>query len=128
MPKTKQENEVAPLEAYPPKPDILQGEDFIIRGCDGDQEYVWIAHWRKKTYVVSEVYPGMFAKRTAIRKVEAPEDLVDVLEGRFTDLPAVVKELTEILMEGFEDDGDGGVPEPKPKAKLALVIAPTASN
>jgi hypothetical protein len=122
--KTEPKDEIAPLEAYAPQAVMLQGEDFLIRGCDGDQEYVWVAHWRKKTYVVIELYPGLLAKRTAIRDADEPDDLK--LEARFKDLPEVLEELTEILMEGFEDDGDGGVPEPVPKTKAKLTLA--ASN
>jgi hypothetical protein len=85
---------------------------------------VWVAHWRKKTYVVIELYPGLLAKRTAIRDADEPDDLK--LEARFEDLPEVLEELEAILMEGFEDDGDGGVPEPVPKTKAKLALA--ASN
>lgn len=119
--KAEPKDEIAPLEAYAPQALMLQGEDFLIRGCDGDQEYVWVAHWRGKTYTITEVYPGLLKKRTTLRDADEPDDLK--LEGRFKDLPEALEELTEILMEGFDDDGDGGIPEPVPTRKLALAAS-----
>jgi len=52
--------DVAPLEAYAPQAMALQGDDFIIRLCDGDYEHVYLATRKKtaKQYTVVEVYPG----------------------------------------------------------------------
>lgn len=94
------DEEVSELEAYPPQAVQLVGEDFLIRGCDGDHEYVWLALKRKATYRVVEVYPGLKAPETNIREAETADDLV--LSGRFTDLSDILEELSEALFEGFE--------------------------
>jgi hypothetical protein len=94
------ENEEAPLEAYPPQAVILQDEDFLIRGCDGDHEYVWIAHKLRKTYRVTEVYPGLAEPETALREADDLDDLI--LTGRYTSLSEVLETIAEALFDGFE--------------------------
>jgi hypothetical protein len=91
---------VSALEAYAPQAVKLVGEDFLIRGCDGDHEYVWLALKRKATYKVVEVYPGLKASETNIREAESADDLI--LSGRFSDLSDILEELSEALFADFD--------------------------
>lgn len=93
--------ETAPLEAYPPQALILAGEDFIIRACDGDHEYVWIATKARKGYDVMEVYPGLAVAESAVREATEVEDL-DL--GTYPSIPAALEYLTQALFEDFEPD------------------------
>lgn len=95
------EVEEAPLEAYAPHAAPLQNEDFLIRGCDGDIEYVWIAEKRNTFFCVTEVYPGLSAPETELREAADMDDLVFSV-GALKTLDKVLDELTERLFEGFD--------------------------
>jgi hypothetical protein len=71
--KKARAEEFAPFEAFEPTTLKLQGDDWQIVGCDGDQHYVWIASRQKgrKTYRVEEVYPAHLAMETRIRTLDS---------------------------------------------------------
>ncbi len=101
--------EEAPLEAYPPQAVQIQDEDFLIRACDGDHEYIWIAEKRAKTYKVTEVYPGLAEPDTHAREATEPVDLV--VGGRFKHLSDILEALTEAVFHDTElEDGDKAPP------------------
>jgi hypothetical protein len=101
----------SPLEAFPPMAVKLQGDDWQITGCDGEQVYVWTAikkTKRSKTFTVTEVYPGLQKKRTDLRDASEAADLV--LDSKCSKLDDIIEDLEETLFEGFaeEDDGTAG--------------------
>ena len=53
----RQQDDVAPLEAFAPQALKIQGDDWQITVCDGDQTYVFMVTKRKgaKTSRVEEV-------------------------------------------------------------------------
>lgn len=99
--------EDAELEGYAPTLTPIQKDDFLIRACDGDQEYVWIAQKRKTTYRVVEVYPGLSVRHTAMRDAKDDKDLV--VSQKLTSIEAVVTDLTKLYNALFD-----GVVEPAP--------------
>jgi hypothetical protein len=99
--------ETAPLEAYAPNAVKIDGtEDWLIRACDGEQEYMWLATKRKnaKRFTVTEVYPGLLKKRTDLRDADSAEELV--LDSKCTSMPDLIEDLEEIVFEGFEEDDE----------------------
>lgn len=113
--KRKADTTEAPLEAVEPGAHKFDGEDaWFIRGCDGEQEYMWIA--RKKTrrskgYTVTEVFPGLAKKKTDLREALEADDLVMCKDNgktqTYVDIGDVIEELWELLFEGLEEDDDG---------------------
>jgi hypothetical protein len=105
--------EDAPLEAYAPNAAKIDGTgDWLIRACDGEQEYVWLATKRKgaKRFKLTEVYPGLSKKRTHLRDAKVAEDLVLTCDS--TEIGDVIEDLDEVVFEDFEvdeeDDGTDG--------------------
>jgi hypothetical protein len=91
--------EFAPFEAFAPTTLQLQGDDWQIVGCDGDQHYVWIASKGKgrKTYRVEEVYPARLKRSTRIRTLEGDDPAV--LPIRCETIEATLAALKEELFE-----------------------------
>lgn len=107
MTKKKQQEvlsiEEAPREAYAAQALHLQDDDFIIRACDGDYEYVYMATRKRgtKNYKVVEVYPGLAVLHTHVRDVEAGDkDLV--VPGRYGSIEAVIEELNAFILGDLE--------------------------
>lgn len=90
----------APFEAYAPVALLLQGDDFVIRACDGDQEYVYIAMKKRSKYTVMEVYPGLSKPDTNVREIDSQKELT--VPGKYDTIEAVVEMLRERIFEGFE--------------------------
>lgn len=90
----------AELEGYAPEATLIQKSDYLIRACDGDQEYIWLATRRKKTYRVVEIYPGLTVKETAMREAEEERDLV--VSDRAPSIEAVVADLTKRFKSLFD--------------------------
>lgn len=105
-------DEEADLEVSGPQAIKLQGDEWMISACDGEQVYVWVA--RKKTkrskgYTIFEVYPGLAKKRTALRNARVPKDLEMKHPRPLTTLSDVLEDLEGIVFEDIEDDGEEGV-------------------
>ena len=71
--ENRDQGDVARLEAHGPTDVKVDGtaDDWLITGCDGDQVYIYLAvkkTKRSKTFTVTEVYPGLLKKRTALRE------------------------------------------------------------
>ena len=97
--KRKASAEESPHEAYGPRVSALGG-DFVIAASDGEQHYVWLAvKGKRKTFKVTEVYPGLTKKRTAMREATEAADLV--LTCNYETLEEVQAALEEIVFEGF---------------------------
>lgn len=90
----------APFEAYAPIALLLQDDDFVIRACDGDQEYVYIAMLKRSKYTVMEVYPGLSKLETNVREIDKQSDLT--VPGKYDTIEAAVEMLRERIFEGFE--------------------------
>jgi hypothetical protein len=108
----REENEadVAPYEAFEPQAVKLQGDDWLVTACDGEQNYVYLVTKAKraKTLKVVEVYPGLAKKRTSVRDASEPIDLV--FTGKHTDLNDVIEDIAEALLGDLEEeDGSGAV-------------------
>lgn len=110
--KAKQTNQVeeSPLEAFGPVSILIQGDDWQITACDGEQSYMWLARKkskRSKGYTVTEVYPGLTKKRTALRDVKEPIDLEMQHTNPLATMSDVLEDLAEIIFERFvEDDAE----------------------
>ena len=105
----KQEAQESPFEASPPQAIRLQNDDWYITGCDGEQNYVWIARKktkRSKTYSVTEVYPGMSKKRTDVRDVKEPIDLEMTDTKDLKSISDVLEDLDDALFADFVEDED----------------------
>jgi hypothetical protein len=101
---SKNEAELA-LDVVKPKATELQGGDYLITGCDGEQTYLWIARApkRSKRFKVTEVYPGVAVKRTRLRDADGAEDIeLEAVKGYET-IEGVVEDLTEILLDGVDE-------------------------
>ena len=97
------ETEEAPREAYAAQALHLQEDDFILRACDGDYEYVFMATRKRgtKTYKIVEVYPGLAVRHTHARDVEAGDkDLV--VPGRYGSIEEVIEVLNDLLLGDLE--------------------------
>jgi hypothetical protein len=97
------ETEDAPREAYPVQALHLQEDDFILRACDGDYEYVFMATRKRgtKNYKIVEVYPGLAVRHTHARDVEAGDkDLV--VPGRYGSIEEVIEVLNDLLLGDLE--------------------------
>jgi hypothetical protein len=106
--KKDQGVEDAPLEGYAPNAVKIDGtNDWLIRACDGEQEYVWLATKRKnaKRFKLTEVYPGLLKKRTELRDAKTAEDLVLISDA--TEIGEVCEDLEDVIFEGFEDCDEG---------------------
>lgn len=90
----------ADREAYFPIAAIVQDEDYIIRGCDGDNEYLFLAVKKQRVYVLTEVYPGLSQRETNVRDVRDVKDLT--VPGQFRTIEKCVETVRELLFEGFE--------------------------
>lgn len=93
------ETEDADREAYFPIAAVVQNEDYIIRTCDGDHEYLYLAMRKKGGYSVAEVYPGLSQRNTRVRDLKDAKDLV---VGTFKNIEQVVTVLQKVVFEGFE--------------------------
>jgi hypothetical protein len=100
------EMETAPLEAYGPMSLCIEDKDYIIRACDGDHEYVYMAfHMQERArtyYQVVEVYPGLKHKDTSLREARDAKDLVLTDTKKLTTIDSVCKMLTDIMFADFE--------------------------
>lgn len=85
------------MRAFSPRAVRIQGDDWIVTGCDGEQTYVYLAvlQARRKTYRVTEIYPGFSIKRTSLREVKNDKDLE--LTGRQRTIAEVVENIKAIL-------------------------------
>jgi hypothetical protein len=96
--------ETAPLEAYAPMSLVVQDKDYIIRACDGDHEYVYLAFYKeqrgKAFYQVVEAYPGLSAKHTNVRDAFDQKDLV--LTDKCDSIELAVNTIRDILFADFE--------------------------
>jgi len=95
--------EDAPHEAYGAQALHLQDDDFIIRACDGDYEYVYMATRKRgaKNYKVVEVYPGLAVRHTHVRDVEAGDKAL-VVPGRYGSIEEVIEELNAFILGDLE--------------------------
>ena len=102
--KKESGDETLLLELYSPNAIKLQDDDWIIRACDGETEYVWLATRKKKLYRVVEVYPGKARKRTFIRDLN-----VHGLEvsGRFDHISKVLEYIDGLITDDLEFENDG---------------------
>ena len=107
--KRKEEQDTAPLEAYKPNAARIQEgkDDWMITTCDGEQTYVYLATKgpKAKRFKVTEVYPGMAKKRTAIRDVKEPKDLL--LLGKHENISDVIEDIADALFGDLELEDDG---------------------
>ena len=109
--KTKAtQDEVAELEVSGPQTIKLQGDEWLVNACDGEQVYVWLV--RKKTsrskgYTMTEVYPGLTKKRTKLRNAKTPIELEIECKVPRTTMADVLEDLEDIIFEDFEEDSDG---------------------
>lgn len=102
------EVETAPLEAYPPQAVLLAGEDYVIRACDGDHEYLWTAQKKRTKYHVIEVYPGLAVSESPVRDAYEQADL-DL--GDYPSISDALEYLTQALFEDFEfEDAERQLP------------------
>lgn len=99
------EAEDAPLTAYAPTALLLQDRDHVIRACDGDQEYIYLATCGRNNFTVVEVYPGLSKPKTHVRDAEALHELV---VGKFKTVELALSKLKDMIFEGFEF-----IPEPQ---------------
>lgn len=95
--------ETAPLEAYAPQAMVLQGNDYIIRACDGDHEYVYLCTQTKRSglYDVIEVYPGINVRSTHVRDVDPGETELRV-PGRYRAIEEVMNVLHDLILGDLE--------------------------
>lgn len=93
------ETEDALLDAYAPTALLLQGRDHVIRACDGDQEYVYLATFGRNLFTVTEVYPGLDKPRTHVRDAETLQELI---VGKFKTVELAMEKLKAMIFEGFE--------------------------
>ncbi|MEE8615538.1 MAG: hypothetical protein V3T11_10050 [Roseateles sp.] len=105
--ENRDQGDVAPLEAHGPTAVKVDGtaDDWLITGCDGDQVYIYLAvkkTKRSKTFTVTEVYPGLLKKRTALREADEPIDLV--LLGKHSDLNEVLQDIDEDMVGDLEPE------------------------
>lgn len=93
----------SPFEAFKPEIIELQGDDALIRACDGEQTYLWLVTRAKgaKTFKVCEVYPGLAKKKTELRDATDDEDLV--FTGRYKTIDEAREALNAALFEDFSD-------------------------
>ena len=86
-----------PLRAYSPRAVRIQGDDWVVTGCDGEQTYVYLAtrERNRKTYRIVEAYPGFAKPRTSLREVKTERDLE--LTGRHRTINEVVQDIGAIL-------------------------------
>jgi hypothetical protein len=106
--------EDAEREGYGPVATPIQNDDFLIRACDGDQEYVWVAQKRRTTYRVVEVYPGLSVRHTAMREAQEDKDLV--VSQKLTSIDAVITDLTKLYKALFDGEVE---PETAPEPASA---------
>jgi hypothetical protein len=112
--KRKEEAEIedAPFEAFAPQALRIQGDDWQVSACDGEQHYVYLVTKgpRAKNYKVTEVYPGLAKKRTAARDADAQIDLV--FTGKFPTVEDALEDIEAALLgdlEDFEEGEDGSL-------------------
>lgn len=105
--KAEKENEFAPLEAVEPGATRIQGDDWLITACDGEQTYIYLASKAKgrKNFKVTELYPGLTKKRTAVREADKPIDLL--LVGKHQHISDVIEDISETLFADLEWEDDG---------------------
>lgn len=96
------EIEDAAREAYAPVATAIDETAFVVRACDGDDEYVYIVAKEGRHFVVAEVYPGLRKRETNVRKASRPIDLV--FDKNYKTIEAVVKEIHDVIFEGLEDE------------------------
>ena len=104
--KKAEEEETLPLELYSPNAIKLQDDDWAIRACDGETEYMWLATRKKnkKFYRVVEVYPGKARMKTFIRDLR--EHSLE-MSCRFDHISLVLEFIDDQIMDGLEFENDG---------------------
>jgi hypothetical protein len=104
--KAREAEDFAPLELFEPVAIKLQGDDYQITACDGEQTYVWLATKKPgKAYRVVETFPGMSKRSTLLRSVKNKRDLV--LLGTSQTIEEVVEEIAEVIFADLEEVGTG---------------------
>jgi hypothetical protein len=101
--------ELAPMEAHGPEVVALQDEDHLVKVCDGDQIYLYVVSRPKgrKTFKITEIYPGLAKPDTDLRtEIKEPIDLE--MTGRFKNLKECFEQIEGIVFEDFEDEPEGG--------------------
>ena len=103
----------AAREAYAATALAIDDDAFLVKACDGDDEYVYVVAKEGKRYGVTEVYPGLRKRETAARKASRPIDLV--FDQTYASIEAVLKTIDTVLFEDFEFEK----PAPKRAEKSA---------
>jgi len=98
------DEEIAPHEAFVGDPEHIVGDDHLIRGCDGEQHYVYLATRGPKTkrFKVVEIYPATLKKETDLREGCEPGDLL--VGKRFVDMDEVQAHIHDLLLGDLELD------------------------